>query len=552
MSQDQIASLNKRYQMLKSERASWWSQWYDLSSNILPYNGRYFLSDRNKGWIRNNKIIDNTATVALRKLAAGMMSGLSSPDRPWFALAVDDEELNESKSVRTWLNESTETMEYYLSKSNAYRVLYSMYEDLGTFGTSAAFIADDFNNVIHLFPLTIGEYCIATDWKGDVTTIFREFDKTVGQLVTEFGIDKVSKSTKALFEAGSLDLWVTVRHAIEPRTDRDETKKDAINMPFSSVYWEVANNGGQVLREAGYDSFPCLVPRWATQGGDIYGNSPAMTALGDVKQLQVMQLRKSQAIDFMSNPPVQLPTSLKNRETQLFPGGQTYIDMTGSQSIIQTAFNVKLDLQGVLEDIQDCRGRINEAFYLDLFQTVTQIEESMTAYEVAQRISEKLELLGPVTDRLANEMYDPLISQLFTKLLKGGLLPEPPQELAGKSLQAKYISKIAQAQKSTSTAGTTRFVQEMLAMAQGFPGVLDNFDADEWARIESEANGVDPEMVRDEKEVDAIRQSRAQKEQAAQQSAMVNQNADSYSKLGNIPTTPGTVGGAVANKMGLH
>ena len=92
----------------------------------------------------------------------------------------------------------------------------------------------------------------------------------------------------------------------------------------------------------------------------------------------------------------------------------------------------------------------------------------------------------------------------------------------------------------------------MLEMAQGFPGVTDNFDADEWARLEAEAEGVNPEMLRDPEEVMTIRQSRAKAQQQAQQAEMMNQGADTASKLGNIPTQPGTVGGAVANRMGLH
>jgi hypothetical protein len=83
------------------------------------------------------------------------------------------------------------------------------------------------------------------------------------------------------------------------------------------------------LRESGFKRFNVLAPRWDVSGGDIYGNSPAMEALGDVKQLQQEQLRKSQGIDYMSNPPLQLPTSLKNREVNRLPGGVTYRDSAG-------------------------------------------------------------------------------------------------------------------------------------------------------------------------------------------------------------------------------
>ena len=64
-----------------------------------------------------------------------------------------------------------------------------------------------------------------------------------------------------------------------------------------------------ILRESGFKTFRALCPRWATSGGDIYGNSPGMEALGDIKQLQHEQLRKSEAIDYKLRPPLQGPCS---------------------------------------------------------------------------------------------------------------------------------------------------------------------------------------------------------------------------------------------------
>ena len=70
-----------RWGQLKSERASWYAHWQELTSYILPRNGRYFVQDRNRGYRRHNNIYDNTGTRALRTLGAGMMSGATSPAR---------------------------------------------------------------------------------------------------------------------------------------------------------------------------------------------------------------------------------------------------------------------------------------------------------------------------------------------------------------------------------------------------------------------------------------------------------------------------------------
>jgi hypothetical protein len=333
-----------RWGQLKTERATWYPHWKELSDYLLPRSGRYFIQDRNRGQRRHNYIYDNTGTRALRVLAAGLMSGLTSPARPWFRLATNDPAMMESQEVKQWLHEVTNIMLTVFQKSNTYRALHAMYEELGTFGTAACLVMPDFDNVIHLFPLTIGEYAIATNWKGEVTTLYREFQKTVHEVVEEFGIDKVSPSTRSMYERGSLEQWITIIHAIEPRADRDPNKKDDLNMPWRSVYFEVGSNPNTYLRESGFNRFPAVCPRWATSGGDIYGNSPGMEALGDIKQLQHEQLRKAQGIDYKTNPPLQVPTSMKNRDVERLPGGVTYVDVAGGSQGVKTAFEVNLDL----------------------------------------------------------------------------------------------------------------------------------------------------------------------------------------------------------------
>jgi hypothetical protein len=282
-----------RLGQLKAERATWWAHWQEISLYLLPRNGRYFVQDRNKGWKRHNNIYDNTGTRALRTLAAGLMGGLTSPARPWFRLTTSDPDLARHYPVKLWLAQSTRIMLDVFQKSNTYRALHGIYEELGAFGTAACVVAEDYNTVIHHYPLTAGEYCIATDWQGRVCTLYREFEKTVGELVKEFGIANVSSTVKSMYDAGSLDKWVTIVHAIEPRADRDPAKRDAKNMPWKSVYYELGGDPDKPLRESGYKTFRVLAPRWAVSGGDVYGNSPGMEALGDIKQLQQEQLRKS-------------------------------------------------------------------------------------------------------------------------------------------------------------------------------------------------------------------------------------------------------------------
>ena len=529
--------LATRWSVLKTERATWWSHWKEISDYLLPRSGRFYTQDRNKGTRRHNSIYDSTGTRALRVLAAGMMSGLTSPARPWFRLATSDADLMKSDAVKLWLNEVTLIMHNVFQRSNTYRALHHIYEELGTFGTAACIILPDFKGVIHCYPLTTGEYAIATNWKGEVTTLYREFQKTVGEVVTEFGIENVSQSVRSMYESGTIDAWVTIIHAIEPRTDRDPSKKDAKNMPWRSVYFEQGTNSEKYLRESGFKRFPGVCPRWATSGGDVYGNSPGMEALGDIKQLQHEQLRKAQGIDYKTNPPLQVPLSMKGRDVERLPGGVSYVDNVAAGGGIRSAFEVNLDLNHLLADIQDVRERIRGSFYADLFlMLANQSDARMTATEVAERHEEKLLMLGPVLERLQNELLDPLIEITFEQVLDAGIAPQPPEELQGMDIQVDLVSMLAQAQRAVGTNSIDRFVGNLASVAQIKPEALDKFDVDRWVDIYSDSLGLDPEIITPDEKVEAIRKQRAEAQAKAEQAAMLNQQADTAHKLAGSNT----------------
>ena len=524
-----------RWGQLKSERASWLMHWQEITSYLLPRNGRFYREDRNRGWRRHNAIYDNTGTRALRTLGAGMLAGATSPARQWFRLATPDPELNSFQPVKMWLDDVTKRMQLVFQKSNTYRALHTMYEELGAFGTAVSVVLPDFNEAIHHYGVPCGEYCISTDAQGKVCTMYREFEMTVSQIVKEFGYKNCSTSVQNQYDRGSLDQWVPVIHAIEPRADRDTKKRDSKNMPWGSWYFEVGGEDGKFLRESGFEQFPVLAPRWSTAGGDIYGHSPGMESLGDIKQLQHEQLRKAQAIDYQTKPPLQVPASMKNRDVETLPGGISFVD--GASQGIRSAFEVNLNLNYLLQDIQDVRERVRGAFHADLFLMLQSAPYMrMTATEVAERHEEKLLMLGPVLERLHNELLDPLVEITFTRMLSAGIVPPAPEELQGMDLNVEFVSMLAQAQRAIGTNSVDRFVGNLGAIAQMKPDVLDKFDSDQWADIYADMLGVDPSLIIADKDVALVRQARNQAMAAKEQAAVLQQQSVAAKNLAAAPT----------------
>ena len=524
--------LQQRLATLTEERSTWWSTFTQITAYLLPWNGRYYRNDRNRGQRRGQNILDTTATHALGVLSAGMMSGLTSPARPWFILKTEDADLNKSYQAKLWLAQVSRKILDLFNQSNTYRALHMIYEELGAFGTSASLILPDFKRTIWHYPITAGRYMIAANWRGEVDTVYREFEVTVSNLVREFGKDKVSQSVLSLFSRGNLDSWVPVVHVIEPRSDR--SGYGSLGFPWRSTYFEAGSD--TPLREGGFETFPGLVPRWATPGGDVYGHGPGWTALGAIKQLQQESLRKGQAIDYATDPPLAVPSTLKNRDLNRLPGGITYYDGVQSVSPIKSLFDVQLDLNAVIGDIQDIRERINRSFFVDVFLMIQQrTNDRMTVPEISALQEEKMLMLGPVLERLHTELLIPLVDMAFSELVQRNQLPAPPMELQGHELSIEVISILAQAQKAVATNTIDRYTTALGSIAGLRPEVLDNFNVDEWAKIYADRLGVDERLLVPGAQVALIRKQKAQDQARAQQVTQDEQAASTAQKLGSIP-----------------
>lgn len=548
-----------RLSQLEVDRSTYDTHWSDLGRHILPRSARFFPSDRNRdGPERYGTILDNTATRALRVLSAGLMAGMTSPARPWFRLATQDPELRQSHGVRLYLDEVVERMQMVFSRSNVYRALQSTYEELGVFGTSAMLVLGDFETLIHCYPLTVGQFYLQQDYQGKIVTCYHKFERTVGEIVKEFsagpgspGWENISTHVQQAFLSRSLETTVELLHVIEPRADQERNLRSLRNtdMPWRSCFLEIGGNDHKILRESGYRRMRVLAPRWQVTGGDVYGISPAMEALGDIRQLQQEQFRKSQSIDYQSKPPLQVPLSAAGRRGDFLPGGTSYyepgaiipFDQTSPHGGVRTAFEVQLNTGELLLDIQDVRVRIEKAFYADLFlMLATRDPGRMTATEVLERQEEKLLMIGPVIERMTNELLEPLIDITFQEMLEVGALPPAPPELLGRELSVEFVSILAQAQRAVGITSTQQWMQDALAVGAVRPDVLDNVNFDAWLRRTANMRGVSDELLVDEQMVEKLRQARAEAEAAREQVAMAKEQASTVKDLSQSPTDQGT------------
>lgn len=521
--QPPLQRMKRRHADLLSARSTHDPVWKELSENILPRRARFFTSEANKGTKKETKIYNSTPTAASRTQSAGMMSSISSPARKWMKLTTEDIELRELEGVKLYLDQVEEKILATLKKSNVYNCLHNVYGDIGTFSVAALMLEEDDETVIRGKVFPIGSYCLGQNAKGIVDTCFREYRMTTRQLVEEFTAANCSAKVQDQHRVGRFEEEHDVVFAIYPNADYEEGRLGAKGMPFSSCWYE--KNSSEVgpdakfLHEGGFEEWPLPSPRWSLTGEDVYGSCPGTEALGDAKMLQLLEKRKMQAVDKVVNPPMRAPTSLIGQRSSLLPGDVTHVDGNGAGQKFEPAMEIQPQaLNEFREAIRECEARIKDAYFATLWLIMQRIDAGkMTATEVSARQQEQMLLLGPVMERLEDELLSVLIMRVYGILLRKGLLPEPPEELQGQALKIVYVSVMAQAQKLLGTANIERLVSFAGSMSAVFPDVVDKIDADQVMDEYGDAVGVPSRIIRSDDKVAEVRAARAQQVAAAQQ-----------------------------------
>lgn len=524
--------VEERYVALKNIREPWLNKWKQIQNHILPFNGLGLNGASKSEADQRNRdemyyIIDSTPMGTADVLASGLMSGLASPSRPWFRLTTNDEELREKEGVKLYLDEVQRRMLKLFASSNLYNGLHHTFKELGGFCTAAMAILEDEENVIRTRNFTAGEFALATNFNGEVHAFYREMTYTAEQLKEHFG-DRVTPQIKLANKNNRPDEKYVVVNVIEANDDRINIPQ-AGDFPYRSLYFLQGKTVPEFLEVRGFEENPIVSPRWEVTANSPYGRGPGFRVLPDCKMLQKMSAQSLKAVDKIIEPPLQAPGTLKQVSINTMPNGVTHVDsLSGDGKGIQPLYQIRPELAVIETKIEQTKILIRQGMYNDLFEQLALLpRKNMTATEVIERHEEKLLQLGPVLERLHNELLGPIIDRTYAIMDRRGLLPEPPPELDNERLEVRYISVLAEAQRLVGIGSIERFTSYIGELSTVVPSVLDNVDFDNLAKEYAEATGIGaeniipPEIVAETREVRAVQAAQQQSLEIADQAANV-------------------------------
>ena len=522
MAQTDLAkNLLKRYDRLKSQRQNWESHWQEVADYMMPRKADVTKS-RSKGDKRTELIFDSSPLQAVELLAASLHGMLTNPSTPWFSLRFKQDEMENEDEAKEWLESATETMYTAFNKSNFQQEIFELYHDLITFGTAAMFIEEDDEDNLKFSTRHINEIYIAENDKGKIDTVFRKFTLSARAAIQKFG-ENVSRNIQTVNAKDPYEE-VDIIHAVYPRKDFDPKKQDKGNMPFESVYLEAES--GNELSVSGFREFPFVVPRYLKASHEIYGRSPAMTALPDVKMLNEMSKTTIKSAQKQVDPPLLVPDDGFILPVRTVPGGLNFY-RSGTRDRIET-LNIGANTPLGLNMEEQRRNSIRNAFYVN--QLMMQNGPQMTATEVIQRNEEKMRLLGPVLGRLQSELLKPLIDRTFSILLRKNLFRPAPEFLAGQDIEIEYVSPLAKAQKSTELQSIMRAIEIMGSLANVAP-VFDHINMDKLVRHLADIVGVPQKVLKPQSQLNAERQEAQAQQQEMQQMQQLQQVAEAGGKV---------------------
>ncbi|WP_297048177.1 portal protein [uncultured Desulfovibrio sp.] len=510
----EVARLSRRHRELLRRRAPWEGAWRSLAEHFLPTRFRLEAArggeGDGQGPMLNSRLVDATGILAMRVLAAGLQGGLTSPARPWFRLSLDDADLAKSRQGQEWLDECADRMRVVLHRSNFYNVMHTLYAELGTFGTAFAFELADPRWGFSFVPLCAGEYALDCNERRRVDTVFRRVSMSLRQMAASFGAKALPEELRAILRRNP-DQRFLVAQAVFPRAERQPGRADARGMAFASLHWLEGREGAHPLRVSGFRGFPGFGPRWDAAGNDVYGRSPAMDALPDCRMLQQMGITTLKAIHKAVDPPMSVAAGLRSVGLDLTPGAVNYVDSIPGQSpqAATPLVQVRPDLATARKAMEAVQNQIRAGLYNDLFKLVLEGRSQVTASEIAAREEEKLVLIGPVLERLHDELFLPLIDRTFELMRELDMLPPTPPELAGRRLRVEFVSLLAQAQKLVGTGAADRYMALAGRAAAVWPEALDCLNVDRLLDSYAETLGLPVSLTRPQEERDALRRERA-------------------------------------------
>jgi len=475
-----VDNLIKRYQEALKRRSSWEHLWQDAYDHALPQRGD-FLFEQRPGEDRTNEIFDATAMDSVDQLAASLLGNLTPTWSQWFGLKpgpdLSDEEADQLAPI---LEKAAKTIQDHFDRSNFAMEIHQCYLDLIVGGSSCLYFQESDPGEFSAFRFTsvpLTHVVMDEGESGFLEYTCRTSQVTLDQMVERFPYAVLPQKT---IKEGMRDtqLRFKILEIVAPE-----------GLMYSYKACLMDQGSEPVLLDQGrFEQSPFINFRWLKSPGEVYGRSPVMKALPDIKTAnKVVELTlKNASIAVTGIWQADDDGILNPANIDLSPGS-IIPKAIGSRGLQPLDMPGRFDIsQLVLDSLQ---SRIRHALLTDRLGPV--VGPRMTATEVLERSAEMSLLLGATYGRLQTELLTPLIKRAFSILKRRGEVPDIA--LDGRLVAVDYRSPLARSQGQRNVQNTLSWINSVLLMG---PEASSAIDLQAAAKFLGEALAVPSNLIR--------------------------------------------------------
>ena len=475
------AYLVRRCDLAKQRRSSWESTWQECYDYALPQCGD-FTRLNEPGRIRTDRLYDGTAMDAVDQLAASLLGHLTPPWTQWFGFRPGpDLSPAEADALSPLLEESARTLQAHFDRSNFSVEMHQCYLDLVVGGTAALYFEEADPGSFSAFKFSavpLADIMLEEGENGYVDGSFRQMKLTLQQIRDRYPEAQIPAD---IASEGMRDPQArfAVLESILPNTGAYD-------------YTALITEKGKPteLASGKFSTSPCIAFRWMKSPGEIYGRSPVMKALPDIKTANkvVELILKNASIAVTGIWQADDDGVLNPANIELVPGA-IIPKAVGSEGLKPLEMPARFDVSQLV--IDDLRARIRHALLIDKLGQIS--NKRMTATEVAERSGEMALLLGATYGRLQSELLTPMIRRAYSILRRRGEIADIA--LDGRFVTLDYRSPLARAQAQRNIQNTLSWLTSVQAMGATAIATVDIPAA---ARYVGEALGVPSDLIKKE------------------------------------------------------
>ena len=463
-----IQSLYRDYQKALAVRSNWESTWQECYAYALPQRETIFSATSNK----INTLFDATAPDATDQLAALMLSELTPPWMRWFNLSAGPElSSGEKETFAPTLEKISNTLQNHFDRSNFATEIHQCYLDLITAGTACLLFEEAPIGASSAFRFTavpLSELCLSEGPTGKLDKVFRCFTLAQSEFENRFG-------TKYLEETKEDETPIQVIEAILPQL-KGGYRYIAFIDPNCQHFTTKNKDFPFILKEAYYTTSPFIAFRWLKAPGEVYGRSPVMKALPDIKTAnKVVELILKNATIAVTGIWLAEDDGILNPANIHLTPGAIIPKAVGSKGLTPLEAPGKFDVSQLV--IKDLREHIRHALLGDKLGTVCD-DMKMTATEVLERSDEMIRILGATYGRLQSELLMPLIERATALLRKRGEIPEIFVD--GRLLNISYKSPRAETQNRKDAQNALQWLTSIANLGQNANSILNVSEIMKW------------------------------------------------------------------------